>query len=202
MNASAKRLTTVRYPCDNAKIQMDLVDANPFWHPTMLIRRDALSVVGLYRSGIAEDYDLWLRIAERFQVANLEAVVLKYRVHPYQISVRSCRSQALGAIASQVAARARRSGEPDPLDGVKEITPAVLKELGASESVLHTALARQYLSCIRNMASAGESSSALKALEELDWSDFKQAAKWAIADFHLLWGHGCIGTSGDTGAAC
>ena len=116
MNASAKRLTTVRYPCDNAKIQMDLVDANPFWHPTMLIRRDALSVVGLYRSGIAEDYDLWLRIAERFQVANLEAVVLKYRVHPYQISVRSCRSQALGAIASQVAARARRSGEPDPLD--------------------------------------------------------------------------------------
>ena len=31
-----------------------------------------------------QDYDLWLRIAERFEVANLDAVVLQYRVSTTQ----------------------------------------------------------------------------------------------------------------------
>ena len=66
----------------------------------------------------AEDWDLWLRIAERYQLANLKEVVVKYRIHPNQVSLRKLR-----------------------LAEVKEITPALLADLGVKESTQQTALA-------------------------------------------------------------
>jgi hypothetical protein len=59
---------------------------NPFAQPTAMIRRSALDVVGEYDPVYArcQDYDLWLRIAARFEVANLDAVTLKYRISSTQ----------------------------------------------------------------------------------------------------------------------
>jgi hypothetical protein len=188
VDVTGKVLRIARYPCGNREIQRGLLDSNLFWHPTILLRTDVFAAIGGYRNGVADaaDYDLWLRIAEHFQVANLEAVVLKYRVHPHQISVRKCRQQALGTAAAQFAARSRRNGNPDPLELVGEVTQVVLSGLGVSESALQTALARQYLSCISNMVSAGQYSLAFDALEELRSSDFKHAAKGTVADFRLF----------------
>ena len=58
----------------------------------------------------AEDYDLWLRLAERHQLANLPEVVLRYRVHPGQVSHLALEQQVLSALAAQAAARRRRAG--------------------------------------------------------------------------------------------
>jgi glycosyltransferase involved in cell wall biosynthesis len=53
-------------------------------HPTTMLRRAALEAVGGYRDeyDLAEDYDLYLRLAEVGRLANLPEVLLKYRRHP------------------------------------------------------------------------------------------------------------------------
>jgi glycosyltransferase involved in cell wall biosynthesis len=50
-----------------------LLHANLFFHPSVMLRADAFAVVGGYRSLLepAEDYDLWLRLAEHGEVDNL-----------------------------------------------------------------------------------------------------------------------------------
>lgn len=75
-----------RYPTDDAAIRRVITRYNPFAQPTATLRRSALDVVGVYdaRYPRCQDYDLWLRIAERFAVANLDAVTLQYRVSTSQ----------------------------------------------------------------------------------------------------------------------
>ena len=51
-------------------------------HPSVTMRRDAVMAVGGYRNvPIAEEVDLFLRLAERGQVARLPEFLLKYRIH-------------------------------------------------------------------------------------------------------------------------
>ena len=56
-------------------------------HPSVAIRKSSLLAVGAYRLGFeyAEDYDLFLRLAELGKLANLPEVLLKYRQHPASI---------------------------------------------------------------------------------------------------------------------
>ena len=46
------------------------------------MRRAAVEAVGGYRRAYlrAEDYDLWLRLAERGKLANLQEPLLEYRI--------------------------------------------------------------------------------------------------------------------------
>ena len=56
------------------------------FHPTIMARRSALQAVGGYDAAMpcAEDYDLWLRLAEAgYSLAVLPQVLLRYRVHPH-----------------------------------------------------------------------------------------------------------------------
>lgn len=61
--------------------------------PTALFRRSAVLAVGNHRPlTLVEDYDLWLRLAVHHKLANLDACVLHYRVHPQsatQIAVKA-----------------------------------------------------------------------------------------------------------------
>ena len=61
----------------------DLLHKNCFIHGSTMIRKNTLEVVGGYDETFhsAEDYELWLRIAKRFPVANLPEVLYIYRVH-------------------------------------------------------------------------------------------------------------------------
>ncbi len=53
------------------------------FHPTTMIRAEALEAVGGYRKQYqwVEDHDLWLRLAQRGHLANLPEPVLCYRQH-------------------------------------------------------------------------------------------------------------------------
>jgi hypothetical protein len=134
----------------------------------------------------AHDYDLELRIAERFRCANLEQVVLNYRIHPYQVSLRKKAQQTLCLLAAQASAASRKNASPDPLNDVEEITPAVLTGLGVTQREMQNAIASDYRDWIRVMSDAGEFSAALKAtVEGLQSSDWRCADKWRIADLWL-----------------
>jgi glycosyltransferase involved in cell wall biosynthesis len=78
------------HPTDNASLQFDLLFDNPFVHSSILMRKTALDVVGLYTTTPArhppEDYELWSRIARRYKVANLAERLTIYREVPNSLS--------------------------------------------------------------------------------------------------------------------
>ena len=69
-------------PTEHDDIVDVLLHNNALAHPTVLFRRSSVVEVGNYReTGEAEDYDLWLRMAFRCRLANLDMPLLNYRVH-------------------------------------------------------------------------------------------------------------------------
>ena len=115
IDAAGRVLTTWSNPTENRTIQLELNERCLLRQSTTLMRRDAFVALGGYRVPFvqAEDYDLWLRIAERYQLANLEQVVLRYRFHP-----RKCRYQTVAAVPPYPRREGRslfkRNGLPDP----------------------------------------------------------------------------------------
>ena len=77
----------IRYPEHNEQIRIDMLFSCPLAHPTIMIRkeiRDKLNI--LYRTdyAAAQDYELWTRISGSVSFANLQEVLLEYRVHKDQ----------------------------------------------------------------------------------------------------------------------
>jgi len=189
-------------PTGDSEIRASLAVRCPFWHATVLMRREAFALVGGYRSAFAvgEDYDLWLRIAEHFQCANLREVLLKYRIHSGQISVRKLAQQTVCLLGAQAAAKSRKNGLPDPVTEGMKITAEALTDLGVTRSTQRRAFASDYRRWIRHMCWAGEYSTALNAALEILRSDLEDIEPWQIADLdlvvaELLWREGQFLTS-------
>ncbi|SRR6266481_5191006 len=190
IDITGKSLLRCRFPITDREIKSALRRGDcPLAHPTVIMQKEVFASVAGYRTAMlhAEDYDLWLRIADRFQLANLDAVVLKYRVHPDQVSIRRCRQQALSNLAARIAASSRRNGNPEPFDSVEEITPKMLAGLGVTEAKQQTTVVRGCLSCMSSMCEAGEYSIALDELSKLlRCSDLKLVESPEMADLRLL----------------
>lgn len=188
IDATGRSLFINGDPTEDDAIRAALAVRCALSQPTVLIRSEAFAFVGGYRAAFApaEDYDLWLRITEHFQCANLKQVVLKYRVHPHQVSMTKHRQQTLCVLAARASSSSRRTGKPDPMDSVEEVTPALLARLGVSAAMLQTALASDCREWIRNMCLASEYSVALQAaVEILQSPDLEHAERRPIADLWL-----------------
>jgi glycosyltransferase involved in cell wall biosynthesis len=190
ISASGRSLYISKNPAKDEEIKADLIDRRrcAFWHPTIVMRREVFALTGGYRSHLlgAEDYDLWLRAADRFQLANLETVVLNYRIHSSQVSIQQRMQQTRSTLGAQFAARKRKEGLADPLSGVKEITPEVLIAWGISASEQRSEIFSDYRKWIRMMSNAGEYSSALKAAREVANTGIKDVERWQVADVYLM----------------
>ncbi len=185
-----------RFPTSDHMIRMDLFSGScALSHPTVMMRTEVFMRVGGYRGIVvdAEDYDLWLRIAEHSKLANLKAPVLKYRSHLGQVSVQKFRRQALSTLAAIAAAEVRRSGDFDPLDHAVEIDSSVFEQLGQDYTSQCAAIARGYRACISSMTEAGEYGAAIKLMEEFLYSsECAYAPKSVSGDLflsrsHLYW---------------
>ena len=99
-----------------------LVERNPFIHSTVMMRAAAVRGVGGYRHSCeaAEDYDLWLRLAEHGEIAILPEVLGCYRRHRNAVSLSRAVRQAFSARLARRAARMRRDTLEDPLDLIDE----------------------------------------------------------------------------------
>jgi glycosyltransferase involved in cell wall biosynthesis len=190
IDGTGKSLFRYRFPLRDDEIKIALRRGDcPLAHPAVLMRRNALASLAGYREAMvhAEDYDLWLRVADRFELANLETVLLKYRVHPNQLSIRKWRQQALSNLAARSAAILRRNGKPDPFDSGSEITLELLARLGVSAAKLQTTVARGCLSFISSMCDAGEYKVAFEGISEIYRScELELVDTPEIADLHLL----------------
>ena len=69
-------------PISHDDIVHEMLTRNTIAHPSVIFKRSAVLNVGNYRDRVnIEDYDLWLRIAQHYKLANLDIPLVKYRVH-------------------------------------------------------------------------------------------------------------------------
>jgi len=75
-----------RYPTDYRDICRTITRNNPFAQPTVMLRRSLLDTAAPYDPAYprCQDYDLWLRLAARYPVANLDRALVRYRVSATQ----------------------------------------------------------------------------------------------------------------------
>ncbi len=95
-----------KHPTNNGELQMRLLFDSFFVHSSVMLRRSALSRVGMYPTDPErhppEDFDLWIRMAREFEVANLAEPLVMYRELPNSISrskaeLLNCRAVAISA---------------------------------------------------------------------------------------------------------
>lgn len=81
MDDNGKIFGTVKYPINNIELKKVLIRYNPFFHPAVMMRKSALDNVGFYNESwrFAQDYELWLRIARKYEIANIPEILLNYR---------------------------------------------------------------------------------------------------------------------------
>jgi glycosyltransferase involved in cell wall biosynthesis len=79
--------TLLHHPSNHGEIKVKLCFGSSFYHPTVMGRKEFF-VKNPYDKNYepAEDYDLWTRLAFQGELANLEEVLLLYRVHDKQVS--------------------------------------------------------------------------------------------------------------------
>ncbi len=141
---NAKGLTgqVLAHPAEPEAIRVALAVDSAIVHPAAVIRRSALAAVGGYRQPFtdAEDYDLWLRLAEKFDLANLPDIVLHYRFHEQQVSVRKVAQQVLSRLGARASAKARQAGLHDPAESASAISGQVLRDWGVPSGQVENAL--------------------------------------------------------------
>jgi len=104
----------MRVPTSSEEIHRLLPKRNTFIHPSVLFRRQAVLEVGGYQAvrpgaSMAQDYHLWLRLEERYRLANLAEPLLDYRVHGGQLSTQNLiRQLECADLARRLAATRRR----------------------------------------------------------------------------------------------
>lgn len=71
--------------CTHDSIRWDLLFDNSFTHSSVMFRRSIISQLGGYDVAFryCQDYALWAQVACRHCVANIDACLVHYRVHPF-----------------------------------------------------------------------------------------------------------------------
>lgn len=126
-----RTIRTVAVPLTDTEIRTVMTDFNPMF-PLVVMRKKAVRGAGGYRKALcdADDYDLYLRVGEHSEFASVPEVILKYRIHPSQVSFRKNEHQVECLLAAQAAAALRAKGRPDPLWRTEAVTEKMLDELG------------------------------------------------------------------------
>ncbi len=124
-----------------------------FFQPTVALRKAAVEQVGGYREEFpcAEDFDLFLRLAEIGKLANIPEVLLKYRQHLSSIGYLHGNKQADSATRAITDACQRRgidykklSLRPQPAKDRQDIGDAYIKWSWWALKAGHLQTARKY----------------------------------------------------------
>ena len=91
------------FPAKNEILQKDLIKYNPFIQSSVMIKKDVFNSIGLYDEKFkeSEDYDLWLRIAQKYKVANLEQALVTKKYYAEGLSKHKDNKQLYFALKAK-----------------------------------------------------------------------------------------------------
>ncbi len=182
---------TVRFPSQSEEIKNSLASQGCFAHSTVIMAKNAIFEVGGYRKAFppAEDYDLWLRLAERYEVANLPQALVKYRVHPDQISTTNLEQHTLSVLGAKAASRSRRENKIDPTENLNLITAEFLEQNGVSREEMNRSIVSAYLSASHSIWMCGAYDLSIQMLNRgLKWAHSENCDPATTAPIHTLLG--------------
>jgi glycosyltransferase involved in cell wall biosynthesis len=107
-------------PTEPARLARRLRRGNPFIHSSVMMRTEVVRELGGYRRpfAAAEDYDLWLRMAEIGGIANVPQTLIAYRRHQSNLSRHQAVRQAFSVRLAQRSAMLRARDGHDPADAL------------------------------------------------------------------------------------
>jgi len=114
INDVGNALTAIPSVVEPLEISAVLSQRNPIAHGTAVIRRTCLEKTGPYREEFpyAQDYDLWLRIAEIAEVANIPGLLYQWRITRGSITLGKKRLQdRFSRLAAELALERRTNGK-------------------------------------------------------------------------------------------
>ena len=179
----------VKFPCGDAEIRLALEYGNCFAHTTVMMRKHAFEEVGGYRTTFrhAEDYDLWLRIGERYQMANLRDPLVSYRLHEGQVSMQEVEQQALSCLGAQLAAKIRRATSVDRISEAERATRELLRKHGVTNETIDNTVLQHYLVHARHNATIGnEEGSRRILLKAAQFCRTSSLGRHQLSNVHLL----------------
>ena len=166
IDANGRELATVAYPTDSSTIRATLLRQNCLAHPSVTLRRSALEEVGGYRFDHIEDYDLWLRLSERHDLANLPDPMILYRLHAKQVSVRVLAEQTRRGLIVRAAAHERLRGRDDPLEDRTELNQELAERLKIGPRLYTTAVASSLFAWSETLSEIGAKDEARGLLDQ------------------------------------
>ncbi|CAG9229635.1 Glycosyl transferase, family 2 [Paraburkholderia tropica] len=103
VNRAGEPLFMLRPPADARALRRTRMLRSPLVHPSVMLRIDAVLAVGNYRVQYpaAEDLDLFLRLMERYDCANLPELGLYYELNEGGISATKRRRQIVSTLRLQ-----------------------------------------------------------------------------------------------------
>jgi len=143
-------------------------------HGSTVMRRICLEKVGFYREifELAQDYDLWLRIADEFEVVNLCEPLYEKRIHMDSVSAQKKLEQDLYASLALELAEERKEKGRDKLHNIDNKEAERIREQRLSISGIEKAKLLSGTYSIWSQAS-------------LDLGDYPQALDYAIRALKL-----------------
>jgi glycosyltransferase involved in cell wall biosynthesis len=125
VDAGGREVRIVRPPTDDAALRRALIRANPFVHSSVMARRALVERAGGYDATlpVAQDYDLWMRLAALTQLGNLAEPLVIRRLVPGRVSVE--REEDRLRAEARVRWRAVTSGAYPPWCAVFALRPAL-----------------------------------------------------------------------------
>jgi hypothetical protein len=190
IDADGMTLSTWALPAGDKEIKEWLFGLHdlPFCHVTLVFRTEVFHAINGYRTAFApaEDYDMWLRIAERWQVANLPEPLVKVRRRAHSLSFTSARQQVISRLVALAVSEQRRAGEPDPINQEEPVSRDLLRTLGVSDAVFEKSLMGVYQYWIDVMLLASDKAGALRVMREaLDSQSWRHIDKSIVANTWL-----------------
>ena len=168
IDEAGKPIAEGNAPLDDRALQTTLIESgNPFCHPSVMMRTATVRALGGYREVLnryAQDYDLFLRLAERGTTGNLSDRLIGYRIHSRQMTVKKMRPQLQSALVYRALARQRRNGQ------LEDVVRAE-SEARASRDELRDALVSGYLFWAEMLELMGNHTQA----RQLRWSAIRTA---------------------------
>lgn len=112
VDEKGRYLYTIEFSCDHFAIERGMNRQNHFIHGSVMFKKQYFFELGGYRDFFltSQDFDLWLRFIENYEVANLSNPLYKRRITSHSITLKNIVLQRRMGRFAKLLAKAREKG--------------------------------------------------------------------------------------------